>query len=92
MPGNINWSMENVSKEMGTFQIYPVNEMMNMLVDTISVDNLDEYIEKIKANGGEIITDPKEYPDVGRVAYFKDPENNIFGVMQFFPGAMDQES
>jgi uncharacterized protein len=72
--------------------IYPVNEMMNMMVNTISVDDLDGFMDKIKENGGEMITEPKDYPEVGRIAYFKDPEENVFGVMQFFPGAMGQNN
>ena len=50
--------------------------------NTIDVDNLDNYIEKVKANGGEIVVEKMPIPGVGWLAYFKDTEGNIFGMMQ----------
>ena len=56
-------------------------------VNTIDVPSLDEYIKKVKSNGG-IITRPKmAVPGVGWMAYFKDTEGNVFGMMQNDPSA-----
>jgi predicted enzyme related to lactoylglutathione lyase len=56
-------------------------------VNTIDVPSLDEYIKKVKSNGG-IITRPKmAVPGVGWMAYFKDTEGNVFGMMQSDPSA-----
>ena len=51
-------------------------------VNTISVPNVDQCVKKIEKGGG-IITRPKmPVPGVGWLAYFKDPEGNIWGIMQ----------
>jgi len=55
---------------------------------TINIENIDEMINKIKQNGGEIIDDKMEIPKVGTMAYARDTEGNIFGVMQTDPSAM----
>lgn len=51
-------------------------------VNTIDVPDIDEYIRKIKENGGEILVVKMPIPGVGWLAYFKDPEGNTFGIMQ----------
>jgi predicted enzyme related to lactoylglutathione lyase len=51
------------------------------VVNTIGVENLDEIIEVIKANGGEVF-EKMPIPTIGWFAYFKDPDGNIQGVMQ----------
>ncbi|MBI5869199.1 MAG: VOC family protein [candidate division Zixibacteria bacterium] len=49
---------------------------------TMAVDSLDETIAKIEASGGQKILGPDEIPGIGLHAYFKDPDGNIFGVLQ----------
>jgi predicted enzyme related to lactoylglutathione lyase len=51
-------------------------------VNTIDVSSLDEYIKKVESNGGMIIRPKQPVPGVGYIAYFKDPEGNIFGMME----------
>jgi predicted enzyme related to lactoylglutathione lyase len=51
-------------------------------VNTISVSSIDDYIEMIKRNKGEIIVPKTSIPGVGWTAQFKDPEGNIFGLME----------
>jgi predicted enzyme related to lactoylglutathione lyase len=58
------------------------NEAVNAFVCTISVDNLDSYINKVKTAGGSIALDKMQVPGVGWLVYVKDPENNIFGMLQ----------
>lgn len=55
---------------------------VNAFVCTISVDNIDRYIEKIKKAGGTMALDKMDVPGVGWLAYCKDPEENIFGILQ----------
>lgn len=52
------------------------------VVNTIDVKNVDEVIKKIEKNGGEIINPKHAIPGVGWLAYFKDTEGIITGVMQ----------
>ena len=57
-------------------------------VNTIGVTSIDDYIERIKKNKGIIIVPKKAIPGVGWTALFKDPEGNIFGLMEDDPTAM----
>ena len=51
-------------------------------VNYISVESIDEYIEKIKALGGKIVQPKQEVPDVGWIAIALDPEGNHFAMLQ----------
>jgi len=51
-------------------------------VNYISVESIDEYIEKIKALGGKIVQPKQEVPNVGWIAIALDPEGNHFAMLQ----------
>ncbi len=55
---------------------------VNAFVSIVSVDDVDATIAKVKAAGGTVALDKMEVPNVGTVAYFKDPDNNLFGVIK----------
>jgi hypothetical protein len=55
---------------------------VNAFVCTISVDNIDTYIDKVKNAGGSIAFDKMDVPGVGWLAYCKDIEGNLFGILQ----------
>ena len=55
---------------------------VNAFVCTISVDNLDKYTDKVKEAGGTMALDKMDVPGVGWLAYGKDLEENIFGMLQ----------
>lgn len=57
-------------------------EPVNAFVCTIGVDDIGAYIEKLKAAGGSIAMDKMQVPGVGWLVYVKDPEGNIFGMLQ----------
>jgi predicted enzyme related to lactoylglutathione lyase len=57
-------------------------QAVNSFVCTISVDALDTYIAKVLAEGGTMAVDKMDVPGVGWLAYCKDPEGNIFGMLQ----------
>ena len=52
------------------------------VVSTIEVDSIDKAIFRIENYGGKIVVPKMAVPTVGWLAYFKDPDGNIFGVMQ----------
>jgi len=54
----------------------------DVTVNTIDVSSVDETIEKIKTNGGEIVRPKQAIPGVGFLAYFRDTEGNLWGIMQ----------
>ena len=51
-------------------------------VNTIEVAKIDEYIKKVENSGGTITSPRHPVPGVGWMAYFKDPEGNVFGMME----------
>jgi hypothetical protein len=57
-------------------------EPVNAYVCTIEVENIDATLQKIEQAGGTVATDKMDVPGVGILAYRKDPEGNIFGVLQ----------
>ncbi len=48
----------------------------------ISVDNLDESIEKVKEAGGKIKGEKMDIPGVGMYVSFRDSEDNVVGMLQ----------
>jgi predicted enzyme related to lactoylglutathione lyase len=56
-------------------------------VNTIGVTNLDQSVASVLANGGEIALPKMAVPGVGWLAYCKDTEGHIFGMMQNDPNA-----
>jgi uncharacterized protein len=57
-------------------------EPVNAFICTIEVENIDETLEKISKAGGTVALAKMDVPGVGFLAYRKDPEGNIFGVLQ----------
>lgn len=51
-------------------------------VNTIGVVNIDKAIEKIRENNGKITGEKCHMPGVGWLAYFEDPQGNVWGLMQ----------
>jgi len=58
------------------------DEMGTNTVNTIDVSDIDESIENVTKNGGKITVPKMAIPGVGWIAYFTDPQGNVFGIMQ----------
>jgi hypothetical protein len=56
-------------------------------VNTIDIPSVDEFTKKVEMNGGAVITPKHAVPGVGYMVYFKDPEGNVFGMMEEDPSA-----
>lgn len=52
------------------------------VINTITVTNIDDAANKIESAGGKIIKAKKAIPTVGWLAFFTDPDDNIFGILQ----------
>jgi predicted enzyme related to lactoylglutathione lyase len=55
---------------------------VNAFVLTIEVPDCDGYVEKALASGGSVALPADDMPGVGRLAYVKDPDGNILGLLQ----------
>jgi predicted enzyme related to lactoylglutathione lyase len=62
-----------VMKELGPQQ--PV-------INTIGVDDIDAALSRILQAGGRVMKFKKAIPAVGWLAFFTDPDDNIFGLLQ----------
>lgn len=57
-------------------------EPVSAWVCTVDVDDVEAYVAKAEANGGAVALPRMAVPGVGWLAYVKDTEGNIFGMMQ----------
>jgi predicted enzyme related to lactoylglutathione lyase len=53
---------------------------VNAFVITVDVDNLDAKLEMVE--GDAVVVPKMAVPGIGWLAYVKDPDGNIFGMMQ----------
>lgn len=51
----------------------------------IEVDHLDERIERARGLGAQIVDEPADVPNVGRVAALRDPTGALIGWMTSLP-------
>lgn len=65
----------------GMYQRPPDNKI-NTYDCTITVDNIDDAMAAVKANGGTIQGEKSEIPRIGWFATAFDTEGNKFGIMQ----------
>lgn len=56
-------------------------QAVNAYVCTIGVASVDEYVAKALAAGGTVAVPKMPIKGVGWLAYCKDPDGNIFGLM-----------
>lgn len=52
------------------------------VINTIDVDSVDGYTQKVESSGGAIAVPKMAIPGVGWMAYCTDPEGNLFGIME----------
>jgi len=64
-----------------------LGKQKNPGINTIDVSDVDKYIEKITKAGGTVIVPKTTMPGIGYLAFFKDPQGNVFGIMTDDPTA-----
>ena len=55
---------------------------VNGYVMTIEVPDCDAYVARAVEAGGSVAMAAEDMPGVGRLAYLKDPDGNLFGLLQ----------
>lgn len=60
-----------------------------LTVNTIEVSSVDEFAEKVTANGGKIVVPKTTIPGVGYQIYCQDSEGIVFGLHQADPAAKE---
>jgi uncharacterized protein len=77
------WLIKTGSEEEpGIHGAIMTKDMGEVVRDTIAVDSYDEFSKKIEMEGGEMITEKIEVPNMGYMGSFKDTEGNIFAIME----------
>jgi uncharacterized protein len=56
-------------------------------VNTVEVENIDETLRQVLANGGQVIMPKDEIPGVGFLAYVREPGGAFVGIIQTLPDA-----
>ena len=59
-----------------------IGQPVNCFVCTIETPSLDEHLDQGAMLGGTVVVPKMPVPGVGWLAYLKDPDGNIFGLMQ----------
>ena len=65
--------------------LMPRRDPAQPCVNTVGVANLDDSIAVVQTNGGSIAVPKMPIPGVGWLAYCKDTEGHIFGMMESDP-------
>ncbi len=55
---------------------------MNGFVNTVDVEQIDAALDKASALGGSVAVPKMAVAGIGWLGYIKDPDGNIFGMMQ----------
>jgi hypothetical protein len=63
------------------------NKNLKSVVNTIAVDSVDDYLEKVVQAGGKVLMPKGTVAKVGYVAFAEDTEGNAFGMLQGDPSA-----
>lgn len=61
----------------------PVSEKIIGFECSIGVENIEETIDKVKSNGGQILMPKTAIPHVGWIAKFLDTEGNLICAIQY---------
>ena len=56
---------------------------LNGIEATFSVENVDDIVARVAANGGKVIMPKSHIPSVGDLVRFLDPEGNDIGAMRY---------
>ena len=51
-------------------------------INSIDVLSVDDYVAKIEGVGGSVVAPKRAIPGVGYLAYCKDPDGNVFCIME----------
>lgn len=89
------WATEDMGEEYGGYKVFKLGEtrvagLMKMpdpsapslWAPYVAVEDADATAAKAKELGAEVLLDLMDVPNVGRIAYLKDPAGAIFGIIR----------
>lgn len=69
-------------EEPGIHGAIMTKDMGQIVRDTIGVESYDKFAEKIEKEGGKMLSEKIDIPDMGVMGSFQDTEGNIFAIME----------
>lgn len=76
-------SIDEVAKLISEKQVRPREEMIHRTYYAVFVDDVDREYEGLKAKGVHFVKPPTTQPWGQRIAYFEDPEGNLWEISHF---------
>jgi predicted enzyme related to lactoylglutathione lyase len=89
------WTTTDMGEEYGGYKIFQIGETRvagvmklqdastpSMWAPYVAVEDVDATVAKTKELGGSTILEPMDVPNVGRIAYLKDPLGAVFGIIK----------
>jgi lactoylglutathione lyase len=76
-------SMENTAKLISETQVRPKENAIHRTYLAVFVEDVDKEYEELEAKGVHFVKPPTTFPWGQRIAYFEDPEGNLWEISQF---------
>jgi lactoylglutathione lyase len=76
-------SMPNVVELISEAQVRPKEESVHRTYYAVFVEDVDREYEALKAKGVHFVKPPTTHPWGQRIAYFEDPEGNLWEISHF---------
>ncbi len=76
-------SVDNVAKLISEEQVRPREETIHRTYYAVFVDDADREYEELRAKGVHFVKPPTTQPWGQRIAYFEDPEGNLWEISHF---------
>ncbi|HZY93370.1 MAG TPA: VOC family protein [Candidatus Bathyarchaeia archaeon] len=82
-PGLALLSIESAAKLISEAQIRPKEHAIHRNYFAVFVEDVDREYEDLKAKGVHFVKPPTTHPWGQRIAYFEDPEGNLWEISHF---------
>ena len=82
-PGLALISIESAAKLISDKQIRPKEETIHRNYFAVFLEDVDKEYEELKSKGVHFVKPPMTFPWGQRIAYFEDPEGNLWEISHF---------
>ncbi|MDG6990983.1 MAG: VOC family protein [Nitrososphaerota archaeon] len=83
-PGVALIKMESVVNLISESQVRPREDTVHRTYFAVFLDDVDKEYEELKSRGVHFVKPPVTHPWGQRIAYFEDPEGNLWEISTFF--------
>ncbi len=76
-------SMKSAANLLSEAQVQPKKESVHRTYLAVFLDDVDKEYEQLRSKGVQFIKPPTDFPWGQRIAYFEDPEGNLWEISHF---------